>query len=349
MSVESRIGLALGGGGARGMVHILVCEVFDELGIKPAVIAGTSIGAIIGAGYAAGFSGRQMREAAVGFYGNRRDVLARLWKARPLAFTDLLRGRSMTPQFDSKLILESFVPGYELLPETFEELRIPLKIVACDFYAWTEAILKEGPLRPAIAASVAIPALFRPVHLDGRYLIDGGACNPLPFDHVAECEITVACDVAGGPNELADRAPGLLECIVGAAQISMQSVIREKLKWHQPDVLVRPQISGVFIMDFLKTQAILEMNVGFKDDLKRRIEHAIDTPFELPALSAPVAEEAAQKVRRRRLANTGVNLWRMVAGGRPKEADAVLDPAALRVGSAVIEPADAGEGNGRRA
>ena len=62
MSVESRIGLALGGGGARGMVHILVCEVFDELGVKPALIAGTSIGAIIGAGYAAGFSGREMRE-----------------------------------------------------------------------------------------------------------------------------------------------------------------------------------------------------------------------------------------------------------------------------------------------
>ena len=83
MSVESRIGLALGGGGARGMVHILVCEVFDELGIKPALIAGTSIGAIIGAGYAAGFSGREMRDATCAFYGKRREVLARLWKARP--------------------------------------------------------------------------------------------------------------------------------------------------------------------------------------------------------------------------------------------------------------------------
>ena len=157
------------------------------------------------------------------------------------------------------------------------------------------------------------------------------------------------CDVAGGPNEVPDRVPGLLECMVGAAQISMQSVIREKLKWHQPDVLVRPQISGVFIMDFLKTQAILDMNVGFKDDLKRRLEHVINTPFELPALLPPVTEEAAQKVRRRRLADTGVNLWRMVAGGRAKEANPVLDRAALEVGSAVIEPADAGEGNGRRA
>lgn len=349
MSVESRIGLALGGGGARGMVHLLVCEVFDELGIKPALIAGTSIGAIIGAGYAAGFSGREMREATVSFYGKRRDVLARLWRARPLAFTDLLRGRSLTPQFDARVILESFVPGFELLPETFEELQIPLKIVACDFYAWTEAILTEGPLRPAIAASIAIPALFRPVNLNGRVLIDGGACNPLPFDHVAECEITVACDVAGGPNEVPDRQPGLLECIVGAAQISMQSVIREKLKWHQPDVLVRPDINGVFIMDFLKTQAILDMNVNFKDDLKRRLEHVINTPFELPPISAPVAEEAAKQGRRSRFADTRVNLWRMVAGGRAKEADAVLDRAALRIGGAVVEPTNAREGNSRRA
>ena len=209
--------------------------------------------------------------------------------------------------------------------------------------------MTQGPLRPAIAASIAIPALFRPVNLDGRILIDGGACNPLPFDHVAECEITVACDVAGGPSEVPNRQPGLLECVVGAAQISMQSVIREKLKWHQPDVLVRPDINGVFIMDFLKTQAILEMNGNFKDDLKRRLEHVINTPFELPAISAPVAKEAAKKGRRGRLADTGVNLWRMVAGGRVKEADAVLDRTALGVGGAVVEPADAGEGNGRRA
>ena len=347
MSRESRIGLALGGGGARGMVHILVCEVFDELGIKPALIAGTSIGAIIGAGYAAGFSGKEMREAAVGFYSKRREVLARLWRARPVAFTDLLRGRSLTPQFDARVILDAFVPGIEHLPERIEDLNIPLKIIACDFFAWCEVILTEGELRPAIAASIAIPALFRPVSLDGRVLIDGGATNPLPFDHVADCDITIACDVAGGPAETPGRQPGLLECIVGAAQISMQSVIREKLKWHQPDMLLRPEINGVFILDFLRTKAILDMNAGFKDDLKRRLEHIINTPFELPAPSTKAAKEAAKKRGRRRLADTGVNLWRMVAGGGGKEADTVLDRAALGVAGAVIEPANARERDSR--
>ncbi len=345
MSSELRIGLALGGGGARGIAHILVCEAFDELGVKPALIAGTSIGALIGAGYAAGFSGKEMRDGACAFYTRRREVLARLWRVRPMGITDLLRGRSVTPQFDARLILDTFAPGFELLPETFEELAIPLKIIATDFYAWTEAVLSSGPLRPAIAASISIPALFRPVETEGRVLIDGGACNPLPFDNVAECDLTVACDVTGGPIEIPGRSPGLMECVIGAAQISMQSVTREKLKWHQPDVLVRPEINGVFILDFLKTQAILESNAAFKDDLKRRLDLLINAPFDLPVVSTPVPKEAAKQRGGGGLANAGINLWRMVAGGRPKEPDAVVDRAALRVPGAIVKATDTGEGD----
>ena len=348
MSLESRIGLALGGGGARGIAHILVVEVFDELGLKPALIAGTSIGSIVGAAYAAGLEGREIREAVCTFYAKRREVLTKLWRARPVAFTDLLRGRSLTPQFDARLILDTFVPGFEHLPDTFEGLGIPLKIIACDFYGAMETVLSEGDLKLAISASIAIPALFRPVKVNGRYLIDGGACNPLPFDHLSGCAVTVASDVTGGPGVL-ERSPRLLECIVGAAQISMQSVIREKLKQHQPDVLVRPEINGVFVMDFLKTQAILDMNVAFKDDLKRRLDRVVNTPFDDPVPSAAVAKEAAKKGGRGRFADSGINLWRMVAGGRAKEADPILDPTALRVLGPVVEAANAGEGNGRRA
>jgi predicted acylesterase/phospholipase RssA len=209
--------------------------------------------------------------------------------------------------------------------------------------------LSTGPLKPAIAASIAIPALFRPVAMDGRTLIDGGACNPLPFEHIADCTLTVACDVAGGPANGSPRLPGLMECIVGAAQISMQTVIREKLRQRRPDILVQPEINGVFVLDFLKTQAILDMNVAFKDDLKRRLDAAINSPFEDEPASAPPPEEAAQKLRRRRFADSGINLWRMMAGGRAKEADTMLHGPALGVTGAVIQPANAGEGNGRGA
>jgi NTE family protein len=302
MDQEKRIGLALGGGGARGMAHILVCEAFDELGLRPAAIAGTSIGAIIGAGYASGLSGREMRERATAFFARRREVLARLWRVRPLAFGDLLRGRLMNAQFDPELILRSFVPGFDELPETFEGLRIPLRVVASDFYGWAETVLDRGPLKPAIAASIAIPSLFRPVRVSGRYQIDGGAFNPLPFDLLHDTDLVVACDVCGGPQGAPDRCPGLLETIVGAAQLSMQAIVAEKLKWRHPDILVRPEINGVFVLDFLKTQAILDMNAGFKEDVKRRLDQAVNTPFErrAPVDGAPLAayRRSAKKSRK---------------------------------------------------
>ena len=282
MASDLQIGLALGGGGARGMAHILVCEAFDELGLKPAIIAGTSIGAIVGAGYAAGVSGREMREMSIAFYSKRREVLTRLWRARPLGFTDVLRGKLLSAQFDPHLIIDQFVPGSERLPETFEDLQIRLKVVACDYYGWAETVIEHGPLKPAIAASIAIPSVFRPTPIDGRMQIDGGAFNPLPFDHVDDADLVVACDVAGGPIGEPGVRPGLLETIVGAAQISMQAITAEKLKWHQPDILVRPDINDFFVLDFFRTADILELNKGLKEDLKRRIDHAVNSPFAEP-------------------------------------------------------------------
>lgn len=339
-----RIGLALGGGGARGVVHILVCEAFDELGVKPAAIAATSIGAIIGAAYAAGTTGREMRELTCEFYSHRRAVLNKLWRARPLAFTDLLRRRTISTQFDPEIILRTFVPAFHRIPDTFEALDLPLRVIAADFYGWSETVLSEGDLKKAIAASIAIPALFKPVRIGDRYLIDGGACNPLPIDHVADCDVVVASDVTGGPSSSGDRVPGLLECVVGAAQISMQSIMAEKLRRQRPDILVRPRINGVFILDFLKAKAILDMNVAFKDDLKRRLEIALEGPS-----LTTLGEEASQQPRRRRLADTGIDLWRMVAGRGGKEADPVLHGAPLGIAGPEIEATDAGEGNRRGA
>ena len=288
MASEMQIGLALGGGGARGMAHILVCEVFDELGLKPSVIAGTSIGAIIGAGYASGLSGREMREQAVAFYSQKREVLTRLWRARPLGIADVLRGRLLSAQFDPELIIDQFVPGSEKFPETFEELQIKLKVISCDFYGWSETVTERGPLRPAIAGSIAIPSVFKPSPIDGRMQIDGGAFNPLPFDHVAEADLVIACDVAGGPIGEPDNTPGLLETVIGAAQISMQAITAEKLKWSQPDILVRPDINGFFVLDFFRTADILDLNEGLKDELKQRLDHAVNSPFAEPRALAVV-------------------------------------------------------------
>ncbi len=140
---EPRIGLALGGGGARGFAHIPVLEALDELGIRPSVISGTSIGAIMGAAYAAGMSGKEIGAYSTRMFRNRSDVFARLWQLRPKRVRDLFAQGALTiGQFDAQRIVERFLP--EEIPRDFADLQIPLKVVATDFYGWQEAVLTRA-------------------------------------------------------------------------------------------------------------------------------------------------------------------------------------------------------------
>jgi NTE family protein len=275
-SAGRRIGLALGGGGARGFGHIPVLEVLDELGLKPSIIAGTSIGAVIGACYASGLSGRDLADFAGERFRHRSEVLARLWQLRPKRVRDLFAQGALTlGQFDAERVLERFLPG--LLPATFADLAIPLKLVATDFYGWAEAVLHEGPLSRAIAASMAIPVLFRPVVIDGRVMIDGGISNPLPFDLLAEgAEIVIAVDVLGGPTRHHGKLPGSTEAIFGAAQLVMRAITKEKLRTARPpDILVSPPPNAFRVLDFMKASAIIKAAEPMKDDVKRALDRIL--------------------------------------------------------------------------
>lgn len=250
-----RIGLALGGGGARGLAHIPVLEALDDLGLKPSRIAGTSIGAILGAGYAAGHSGEDMRRIALDLFADNNKVLSRLWQLRPRRFRDYFKTGPV--QFDPERVLEVFVGQH--LPDRFEDLKIPLRVLATDFYGCTEVDFESGPLLPAIAASVAIPAVFRPVRHEGRFLIDGGVVNPLPFDGLRDhCDVIVAVDVVGKPVARANPADiNMLDSLFGSSQILMHTISVQKLKLDQPDILVRPPDDNTGVLDFLKARQIL--------------------------------------------------------------------------------------------
>lgn len=254
--VPPRIGLALGGGGARGLAHIPVLEAFDDLGLKPAQIAGTSIGAIMGAAYAGGLSGQEIREIALATFADRNSVLSRLWQLRPKRFTDMFR--SAPVQFDPQRVLEVFIGGH--LPERFEDLQIPLRVLATDFYGCEEVDFDSGPLMPAVAASIAIPAIFRPVRYAGRHLIDGGVVNPLPFDGLrATCDIVIAVDVVGAPVPREERDDiSMLDSLFGSSQILMQTITKQKLKLDQPDILISPPNDPVRVLDFMKAERILD-------------------------------------------------------------------------------------------
>lgn len=268
-----KIALALGGGGARGLAHIHVIEALDELGVRPVAIAGSSIGAIMGAGMAAGLPGRDIRDYAQKTLSRGSEVMARLWKARPKDFAGLFTGFRLA-QFDGEQVLRAFLP--ERIPDTFEELKIPLKVTATDFFGHGLAVLSSGPLYSALAASSALPAVFKPVERDGMTLIDGGIFNPVPFDLLdAQGAVVVAIDVVGAPEPLNRRKPNSIDVMFGASQLMMQSVIAEKLKTQRPAVFLRPPVSRFRVLDFMKVDAVLGETQSFKDDVKRVVEAAL--------------------------------------------------------------------------
>ncbi len=250
-----RIGLALGGGGARGLAHILILEAFDELGVKPAMIAGTSIGALIGAAYASGMPADEIRRYCEAAFARRSALLRHIyfrWRGKVWDYW-----RPGSPAFfKSERIFELVLPAE--FPATFEDLEIPFQSVATDFFTQAEYVSFCGPLLPAIAASAALPALLTPVKLDGRVLIDGGFVNPLPFDLLtAHTDYIVACDVSGGVSQPKGDFPRPLESLLGAQQIALRAIVNAKLRLSAPDLLLRPEVGQFRVLDFRRMDAIL--------------------------------------------------------------------------------------------
>jgi len=266
---EPIVAIALGSGGARGFAHIAVLEALDELGVAPAAIAGTSIGAMIGAAYAAGMSGRDIRAYVLGALRNRGEVMGKLLRARVGRFSDLvLHGRGNPVLLDSEVCLDEFWPS--AVPDFFEQLAKPLLVVATDFYDRSELVISSGALGPAVAGSMAIPGLIQPVAYDGRYLIDGGAVNPLPYDLLFDhADVVVAVDVTFGGRRREARRPAPFQSMFGAAQIMQGAVTAQKLKLRSPDILVRPGVEQFGVLDFLRVSQILRAAESAKDELKR--------------------------------------------------------------------------------
>lgn len=269
-----RIGVALGGGGARGLAHIHVIEALDELGIRPSIIAGTSIGSIVGAGVASGMSGRDIHHFAEETLGQTAEVLTRIWRSRPSSISELMDGGVRIGQFNIERILRSFLP--EAIPKTFAELKIPLRVTATDYYAHEMVVLEEGDLALALAASSAIPAVFRPIQHEGRLLVDGGFTNPVPFDLLRDlADIVIAVDVVGAPVAESHKMPNTIDLTIGASQILMHQVVAMKMKEWRPDILLRPAVSRYKFLDFLKIASVLEGSRSIREETKHAVEAAI--------------------------------------------------------------------------
>ncbi len=235
-----KIGLVLGGGGARGFAHIGVLKSLEKRGIEPVAIAGCSMGGIIGALIAAGYDS-----------GGILEIVEKIkpWKLLDVGrMGSLIGGRGMAHQMG------------KFLPATFGELDIPLAVTAVDLQEGKLVVLSSGPLQLALRGTSSIPGIISTELHGNRYLIDGGLLNNLPVDVIRTMTHApvLAVDVASPPDRhipveepLRDRAKAILkgkkrplpfELFMKAFDIPAAMLTESRLALNPPDVLVRPRL-----------------------------------------------------------------------------------------------------------
>lgn len=304
---RSRIGLALGGGAARGWAHIGILRALTQAGIYPDIIAGTSIGAVVGGCFAAG----------------RLDELE--------AFARDLTRRKVFGFLDINLSGSGLITGQRVLERLESHLRdVPVESVKPRFVAVAtelgtgqEIWLSRGSLISCMRASYAIPGIFRPVRLDGRWLFDGALCNPVPVsvcralgaryviainlnadvcgrgsvhadyveggevlgggDDPAPGDLVEATPRAGGARKLLQRqlfgggssSPGISTVMVDAFNIVQDRIARSRLAGDPPDAMINPRLAGFGLFDFHRADELIWQGVSAAlrqiPDLKREI------------------------------------------------------------------------------
>ena len=266
------IGLALGSGGAGGLAHIAILQVFDAAGRPPGQITGSSIGAIIGGLYAAGLSADAILDIFDDFAGSELDALTGLAQSE-IRLLDLVPLRA-----DRKALLEAG-PFLRFLAEhtdarDFADLEIPFAVVATDFRTGESVVIDEGDLFRAIEASMAVPGLFEPVEYEGRpFLIDGGASNPLPYNLLdEEHDYIVAVDVTGNgtPNETADI--GIADVLFTSFSIMQESIVRHMTRLDPPDLYLAPDIGDIRLLHFNRIDEVLRSAQSSAEELRNQLE-----------------------------------------------------------------------------
>ena len=247
MSRPPRIGLALGSGSARGWSHIGVIRALEAAGISPQVVCGTSIGALVGAAYAAGEIER--------LHGWVRTLR---WQA-VVSLIDLRMNGGLIA--GGKLV-DFFRTHYR--DDGIARLPRAFGCVATELGSGREIWLREGPVIDAVRASIALPGLFTPVERDGRLLVDGGLVNPVPVSlcRAMGADVVIAVDLnwdligrrrwaqnSGAAREPGDT-PSVLEVLSTSLNIMQVRITQSRLAGEPADAVIRPRLAGVAAMDY---------------------------------------------------------------------------------------------------
>jgi NTE family protein len=188
--------------------------------------------------------------------------------------------------FDPQFIKSGFIKGekFQKFMETnlkvsrFEELKVPLKVVATDYWKKEEVVFDKGDLLNPIKASYSLPGLFTPVKIKNRILIDGGAVNPLPYDLIMDkCDITIAIDVTAFKAQNESEIPPTFDSVFTTYQTMQNSIIKERLKFLKPDIYIRPEIYDVRVFDFVKADLIFKQAQPAKEEWKKQLENILSS------------------------------------------------------------------------
>ena len=215
--------------------------------------------------------GKDIRHYVTAFAHQPGEIRRRLMKARAGTLAHFFSGAfSQATLMDAEKFCTQFLP--EEVPADFSALKIPLTVMATDLHRRLEMPLSKGPLRPAVAASIAIPGLFRPMLIDGRVLIDGGSTNPLPFDRLSGmADFVVAVDLSAAPDGERVDLPSTWECVFTTLLVMSNAITAAKLAHKTPDVLLRPNVGIFRTLDFHQASAILRSAEATKAVVQERL------------------------------------------------------------------------------
>jgi len=255
---ERRIGLALGGGGARGIAHVGALDTLSRAGFRPDLVAGVSAGAVVGAGYCAGLPTESMVEMAerIGWHRVIRPTFPTLSLFDTTPLEDLVASQTGC--------------------QSFADLQTPLAVVACDILTGAQVILDKGDLGSAVRASAAFPGLFTPIEHGDQLLVDGGVVNNLPVSVLRQrgCDYVVAVDLVPPPAEM-PRPANLMDM--------WQMAVFLMVRGTQPppeeiDCLIAPAVGGFSFADFSRWRDLLDRGRQAAEDVLEKLREDLDLP-----------------------------------------------------------------------
>jgi NTE family protein len=227
-----RLGLALGGGAARGFAHVGVLQVLEEAGIKADLVVGTSAGSLVAAFYAGGKTGAQLQKVAE----TMEEATITDWTV-PLLGRGMMRGDAL-----------SRYVSQQTAGRRIEELKMPLGIVATDLRTGEGVLFQRGDLGTAVRASSSVPSVFEPVRIGNREFVDGGLVSPVPVRYARQmgADYVLAVDISSAPE--AAKTDDMFQILMQTFTIMGKSINTFELK--EADLVVRPALNQVGSADF---------------------------------------------------------------------------------------------------